>query len=80
MSRKFLSNAELCKWLDDQIQLYDQCKNCRFKSITPLNGYDDSGCNWSDCIVNYGGDSKDICSPSVQAVIAKAKEMFNLAD
>lgn len=78
MNRKIVSEKELRAWMDAEIQKHDECADCRFGGIMPLQGTDDSGCNWSEPGLNCSGQPANICLPIARKVVAEARLRFNL--
>ena len=80
MARTVVSENELRKWLDAQIQKHEECAGCHFGGIMRLRRTDDTGCNWSDPVLTCSGQPARICVPIAAQVLAEARQKFNLAD
>jgi len=90
MTRKILKIDKLLDLMNHELSRYDSCVECRFKSIMPLGGVDESGCNWSHANLNCRGypaavgqsislcQPSTVCQPIVARVIVEAKKKYNV--
>jgi hypothetical protein len=75
-----VSEQDLRKWLDTQIQKHEECADCHFGGIMRLRGTDGAGCNWSEPVLSCSGQPAKICVPIAARVLAEARDKFNLAE
>ena len=90
MSRRLLKTEILLAKMNRELVRFDTCIECRFKSIVPLNGIDEHGCNWSHANLTCkgyptaAGQPPDICQPftvchpMTDNVITSAKNKYNV--
>lgn len=90
MSRRLLKTEILLAKMNRELVRFDTCIECRFKSIVPLNGIDEHGCNWSHANLNCKGfpakvdqpaalcQPDVVCQPVATTVIMEAKKRYNI--
>jgi len=90
MARQLLAVDKLLELMNRQLVHYDTCTECRFKSIVPLEGFDESGCNWSHANLNCRSypaavgqpvalcRPATVCQPFAASVMSEAKEKYNI--
>lgn len=78
MTRRELTEPELLNVLNRQLAAHDTCANCRFTSVSRLEGPDETGSNWSHVNLRCSGQPADVCRPAADHVISTAKEKYNL--
>lgn len=90
MTRKLVTLDQLLEAMNSKLVCYDICSDCRFSTIVPLEGTDETGCNWSHANLNckgypatLGPSSANclptaVCQPRAARVIAEAKQIYNV--
>jgi hypothetical protein len=90
MARQILKIEKLLEIMNQELSRIDTCVECRFKSIMPLGGVDESGCNWSHANLNCRGypaavsqsislcQPATVCQPRAARVIVEAKRKYNV--
>jgi hypothetical protein len=90
MTRQILKIDKLLELMNHELSRFDTCVECRFKSVMPLGGADESGCNWSHANLNCRGypaavgqstslcQPSTVCQPVASRVIAEARKKYNV--
>jgi len=78
MIRKLFTESELIAFLNAEIFKFDECKNCKFTSITRLDEEDADGCNWSSANLRCSGQPATVCASSADKVVSLARGKFNV--
>lgn len=78
--RQVLPRAELLARVSALMQSCEGCENVRVIDVTPLDGPDTDGCNWSFTLVlDTAGVSAEVYGLAYAQVIAMARSRWNLA-
>ena len=81
MARTVVTKEELRTWLTAEIRKIEGCETCNFCGVMPLQGVDESGCNWSETIyLKATGVPSEIYTPAIAKVRAEARSKFNIKE
>ena len=77
--RQVLSRGELLARVTALMQSCERCENVTVVGVTPLDGRDNAGCNWSFTLVlNTAGVPAEVYSLAYAQVIGMARSNWNL--
>lgn len=79
-NRKFISQDELLKWINNKIQEHEECENIFLQGICLLAEEDPEGNNWSASSFRVTGVSEEIYMTVLEKVISEAKKLFNIKE
>ncbi len=78
MSHRKISESELVKYLNSELEKHEECNDCRFEHIQKYNEIDEQGCNWALPRLHCSGVPISICTPTAEKIIFEARKVFNL--
>jgi len=80
MTRDVVPQQKLFEILNAELHEQDPCGQCRFtRAPAPLRMPDETGCNWSQClIVRTGSSGSNSCARAASRVISQVAACFNL--
>ena len=77
--RQVLPRSELLARVTALMQSCEGCENVTVVGVTPLDGWDNAGCNWSFTLVlNTAGVAAEVYSLAYAEVIAMTRSSWNL--
>jgi hypothetical protein len=76
-----VSTEVLARWLTGELREFEGCEECEVRGVYRLREPDSDGCNWSidGAYIHATGVPRNVLDPACAAVIARARERFNLA-
>ena len=77
MPRQSVTEAELVELINTELSKHEDCNGCTISAIVESEE-DETGCNWSEPIINCSGVPAEVCRDTANIVISKIREDFNI--
>ena len=75
--RRIVSEEELISWMNEQLHIEEDYRDCQFTSVYKLADQDSEGVNWSTPRLRCSGAPASICTARASVIEVEARAKFN---